>query len=318
MVRGTEALMDKLLIVGVESLCGSNLALALEDRFSVCGVSREGSFRPDGLETVVLRRDDVPGLTHHVTDLAPRWIVYCPLTAVSSWDLDPAVPSIVDESAAARALADWSAANDARLTLLSTDAVFAGPRMFHMEDSPAAARGIWPDAARRMEQAVAGTGALVVRSHVFGWSPQEDSFAEQVWSACTDRRAMAVDGRRHASPLLITDLADSLIKAYRAELQGLRHVAGSERLSPFRFACELAAALGLPGPQAAKPSPTETDSMDRAETSLSSLRAQSELDLSLPLLREGMQRFAAQAENGWRDRLRGEAWEPTVSPRRAA
>ncbi len=308
--------MDKLLIVGIESLAGSNLALVLEDRFAVTGIARDGSVRLEGIDTVVVRRDDRPGLERQVADANPRWIVHCPLTAVSCWDLDPAMTSMVDESQAARWMAHWCADHDARFTVL--DAVFAGPRMFHMEDSAAEAAGVWADGARRIEAALKGTNALVVRSHVFGWSPQEDSFAEQVWSACTDRRPMAVDGRRHATPLLITDLADVLVKAYHAELHGLLHVAGSERTSPFRFACELAAALGLPGPQTAVVAGCDTDALDRAETSLSSLRAQYELDLTLPLLREGMQRFAGQAENGWRDRLRGEAWESTISPRRAA
>jgi dTDP-4-dehydrorhamnose reductase len=313
-----EALMDKLLIVGIESLSGSNLALALEDRFVVSGVSRDGSFQLEGVETAVMRRDDLAGLEYHVAETAPRWILHCPLTAASSWNLDPAMTSISDESAAAVSMANWAAANDARLTVLSTDVMFAGPRMFHAETSPTGASGVWPDGARRMEQAVSNTNALVVRSHAFGWSPQEDSFAEQVWSACTDRRPMAVDGRRHATPILITDLAEFLAKAYQADLQGIWHIAGAERTSPFRFACELAVALGLPGPQAAMPNNGNAESLDRAETSLCSRRAQHELDLSLPLLRDGLQRFAAQAENGWRDRLRGEAWETAISPRRAA
>jgi dTDP-4-dehydrorhamnose reductase len=274
--------------------------------------------RLEDVETMIVRRDDLAGLEHCVSEVTPRWILHCPLTAASSWDLDPAMSSITDETGAAASMARWAAAHDARFTLLSTDAVFAGPRMFHTEASPLGASGVWPAAARRMEQVVAGTNALVVRSHVFGWSPQEDSFTEQAWSACTDRRPMAVDGRRHATPLLITDLAEFLAKAYQAELQGLRHIAGSERTSPFRFTCELAVALGVPGPQTAIPATSNAEFLDHAETSLCSRQAQHELDLSLPMLREGMQRFVAQAENGWRDRLRGEAWEPTISPRRAA
>ncbi len=93
--------MDKLLIVGIESLSGSNLALALEDRFLVSGVSRGGFFQLEGVETKVVRRDDLAGLEHCVAELAPRWILHCPLVAASSWDLDPAMSSVSDESAAA-------------------------------------------------------------------------------------------------------------------------------------------------------------------------------------------------------------------------
>lgn len=310
--------MDKLMIVGTESLAGSNLALALEDRFVLSGVSRDASVQVEGVDTVVVRREDLAGLAAQVAKAAPQWIIHCPLTAASSWDTDPATPTVCDESVAAVQLADWAREQGARLTVLSTDAVFAGPRMFHAEDAPAVAGGPWPVAARRVEESLHGTAALVVRSHVFGWSPQEDSFAEQIWSACTDRRPLAVDGRRHATPLWIGDLAEFLVKAYRAEVDGLWHIAGLERTSPFRFACQLSTAFGLPAPIAAAPSTADSDLLDSAETSLCSRRARRELELALPLLRDGMKRFAEQVDSGWRDRLRGDAWETATTPRRAA
>lgn len=310
--------MEKLLIVGTESLAGSNLALALEDSFEVCGISRDSAAQLDGVDTAVVRREDLAGLAAQVELAAPRWIIHCPSTAAASWDTDPSMAKVADESVAAVQLTDWAHEHGARLTVLSTDAVFAGPRMFHAEDFPATASGPWASAARRVEEALRGTAALVVRTHAYGWSPQEDSFAEQIWSACTDRRPLAVDGRRHATPLWIGDLADFLVKAYRAEVDGLWHIAGAERTSPFRFACELAGAFGLPAPSAAATTSADPDALDQAETSLCSRRARRVLELSLPLLREGLRRFAAQADSGWRDRLRGDAWEPATTPRRAA
>ena len=152
--------MDKLLIVGIESLSGSNLAFALEDRFVVSGVSRDRSLQLEGIDVCVVRRDDLAGLEKHVAAVAPRWILHCPLSAASSWDLDPAVSTVSDESAAAVTLADWAAKHDARLTVLSTDAVFAGPHMFHEEGSPPTASGVWPEAARWEESAFVDKTAL--------------------------------------------------------------------------------------------------------------------------------------------------------------
>jgi hypothetical protein len=42
------------------------------------------------------------------------------------------------------------------------------------------------------------------------------------------------------------------------------------------------------------------------ETSLNTYRARRELESPLPLLREGLARFAEQAANGFRDRLAGQ------------
>jgi dTDP-4-dehydrorhamnose reductase len=247
----------------------------------------------------------------------PRWVIFCPVVSASSWDLSGWRQDLPDETNVAARLAAWRQEQDAALTVLASDTIFAGPRMFHEETSAATATGPWAEAARKLEQVLAGSETLIVRSHPYGWSPKEDSFCEQLWNAAIDRKPVALDGRRHATPLLASDLAEFLLRARQNELRGTLHVAGAERASPFRFASEMASALGLAGPQAV--ATTVEDALgELAETSLSCRLARKELGLSAPLLREGLARFAAQVENGWRDRLRGESWTPAASSRFAA
>ena len=88
-------------------------------------------------------------------------------------------------------------------------------------------------------------------------------------------------------------------------LQGLWHVTGAERSSPYRLACQLAAASGLSlgrSPLGMVEAPETADCSN--ETSLSSRRARRSLDMPMPMLREGLQRFAEQATSGWRERSR--------------
>jgi dTDP-4-dehydrorhamnose reductase len=309
--------MEELLIVGVESVAGSNLALSLEDRFHLSGVALEGAPALEGLDIVALDRGDLPGLAARLGERPPAWIVFCPLVAAGTWDLAAQSQPVVDESPTARLLADWSAGHDAQLTVVATDAVFAGPRMFHDEDSPALATGPVAEAAGKLEAALADTAALVARTHVYGWSPRQNSFCEQLWSAAVDRRPVAVDGRRHATPILASDLAEFLLRARQLQLRGLWHIAGAERTSPYRFACELATALGLPAAPAAQ-CDEDVAVLDQMETSLCSRRARRKLEMPLPMLGEGLDRFAAQADSGWRDRLRGESWDPATPTRFAA
>lgn len=87
-------------------------------------------------------------------------------------------------------------------------------------------------------------------------------------------------------------------------LQGLWHVTGAERSSPYRLACQLAAASGLSlGAVRWAWSSAETADCSN-ETSLSSRRARRSLDMPMPMLREGLQCFAEQATSGWRERSR--------------
>ena len=117
------------------------------------------------------------------------------------------------------------------LTVLSTDAVFTGPRIFHDEFSVSTASHSIALAARRIKRTVEEGGGLVVRTHAYGWGAieSEPSFAEKVWQALSEGRASLVDPHRSATPILATDLAELLDRAYQRGLRGLYHLAGAAR-----------------------------------------------------------------------------------------
>jgi dTDP-4-dehydrorhamnose reductase len=219
--------------------------------------------------------------------------------AAAAWDpgIEPAAAQ--REAVVAGRLADAVAALGSRLTVISSDAVFAGPRMFHEETANTATT---PRAlqVRAMERAVEHAPALVVRTHAYGFAPATTAagFAQRALAAIEPGRAVAADGRRHATPILASDLAELLERAFELRLHGLYHMAGAERTSPYRFASELAAAFALETPRF---DVEAGGSALDAETSLSSKLARRVLGVSTPGLREGLERFSAQAHNGWRD-----------------
>jgi dTDP-4-dehydrorhamnose reductase len=250
-----------------------------------------------------------------ILDHRPHWIVHCGPLCASSWDAPAEAPSARDGGRTARRLALLAAEAGSRLTILSTDAVFAGPRMFHAETDPALDQGPGARAALGLEQAVRDSDALVVRTHAFGWSPAgiKSGFAERLWQRVREGASCPASPHCHATPILATDLAELLWLAYRRRLAGLYHIAGAERTSQRRFAAELAAAFGL----AQAPSPMlegPFDSSEARETSLDTRRARRGLQRGMPMLRDGLERFAQQAVNGFRARLQS----PSPLPAREA
>jgi dTDP-4-dehydrorhamnose reductase len=192
----------------------------------------------------------------------------------------------------------------ARLTVISSDVVFRGPRMFHDETSAPGNTSDWSQAVLAMEHAVAASRALVVRTHAFGWSPVEAhaDFAETVVGNLLSGRDKCADGCRHATPLLATDLARCLRRAYELHLEGPYHIAGAERTSPFRFAREMAAAFGLQFTCTPDEVTCVGQSMHQ-ESSLSSKRARRRLEMTMPMLADSLARFAAE-RHGHRERAR--------------
>jgi len=286
--------MDRLLITDVKGLLGASLAAALADRFEVLGLGNEAP-ADSGCRMIRLPgASDCPAV---VRDTAPQWIIHCGSFAHSSWDLDESQPPF-DHAADLSPLAAIASNLACRLTVLSTDAVFTGPRMFHAEESPLREENALARTVRELESVAVDAGALVVRTHAYGWNAAaaDQGFAQRVWNALDRGQPLRLNAGRHASPILADDLAELLLRAYRRDLRGLYHIAGGERANQHRFAVELAAACGF-DPAEIAPLSQETVAgcrKPREETSLDSRRARHALQTHMPLLREGLTRFASR------------------------
>ncbi|NUQ64855.1 MAG: sugar nucleotide-binding protein [Pirellulales bacterium] len=297
-----------LLVTGIDRLVGANLALRLSNRFRVTGVYQELPVSLAGCQAARCPASDPSGLVYLARDLAPHWIVHCGSIARASWDFADASVDPEVELRVCDTLVGVSRAVGSRLTVLSTDAVFAGPRMFQSEDDEADGCSRLAETASQVEQKLRTTEALVVRTHAYGWAPSgcQPGFAERVWQALSQGEFFEADPHHHATPLLAADLADLLARAYRRGLRGLYHIAGAERVSAYRFACHLASVFGLPNTLSSSEPflPEFPEANGLQEASLQTRRARSDMARSMPMLCEGLERFADQTHNGFRAALR--------------
>lgn len=298
-------LSERILVVGVDGLVGANLALTLSDRAKVFGLHQHRAVELDGCQTAPWKPGDPGELEAVIRQHRPHWIVYCGPMACSSWDIPDRAFDGEGESRIISRLARLCGEESISLAVVSTDAVFAGPRLFHGENDATHSLEPFTQAVLQAEKALGPMEGLIVRTHAYGWGPVEPEagFAAQVWQSLTEGTSCALDPHCHATPILATDLAELLWLAYRGGLRGVRHVAGAERSSAYRFGAELATVLGVSN------RPTSADDgsreMDLArETSLDARLAGRELGRPMPWLRDGLERFAEQAVNGFRGRFR--------------
>jgi dTDP-4-dehydrorhamnose reductase len=323
----------RLIVTGVEDALGGNLALALSQQFAVLGLYHRRAISLEGCQTAPWRPDDEADWKATICRESPRWIIHCGPLARSSWDVLPEVPDGAREGRLWLALAGMAEKREARLTVLTTDAVFAGPRMFHAEDSPAGSCRPLGRAAIEAERYLKHSPrVLLARTHAFGWSPpgEELGAVGRVWTSLLSGGREPLEVDRHATPILAADLAELLGDAYRRQLTGLYHLAGAERVTPHQFARQLARAFGLPGefptahagekgdrhllceapggpfrqkvPVPFFPAGGETPPLD--ETSLATGLARQALGRPMPMLREGLDRLVQQTHQGYRSRFR--------------
>jgi dTDP-4-dehydrorhamnose reductase len=298
--------VQKLLIHGIDTLVGANIALALRDRFEITGLAATDDGQLAGCQILACPRGHTEQLIERVQAVEPQAIVACGPLSRGSWDLDAdANIDARQEVELASTLAKVAQQLRAHLSLVSTDAQFAGPRMFHSESSPALATLPAATAARTLCNALTGAEALVIRSHVYGWSPAENQtcFAQRVWEQLAIGGRSAVDARRYATPILASDLAELYCKALQVRLTGVFHITGAERTNQYRFAAEVAVAFGFTGRQVNLIPPEVASRAYVDETSLNTRAIRRALETPLPMLREGLSRWATEALLGRRDEL---------------
>jgi len=299
--------MERLLIVGIDTVVGANLATHLSDKFHVFGLSGSEEIAIEGCETAMLPLADASTTRQAVALHRPDHVVLCQAAGDSSWHRAGAS----DFRTAANATQHWieaTLAAEKRLTLISSDAVFTGPWMFHTESCDSFCPASEAQTLRALEEAALknSSSALVVRTHAYGWSPQLDGgWIDSLLAALEGDQAPIFDCVAHATPILATDLADVLAAAWNAGLNGIYHVAGAERTNPHAFACALARVFDLAPPQAVSLAPTASPPTGYAlgESSLHTRSIRKALGIGMPMVVEGLERLRAQHDEGFDHRF---------------
>lgn len=301
--------MDKILVAGVNTVVGANLAEALSSQHSVVGVSFNSKVSLPSCQTEAETPRKPAAVLEMLQRIQPGRVVLCGIGAESSWD-ESQRPQQAD---VAQAKAWIDAAHDlgCRLTLISSDAIFTGPWMFHAENSHSVCPSTEAGLLQQIEQHAAATSAdtLIVRTHAIGWTAgSKQGWLETLLSELERGMIGSVDFARHGTPMLASDLADILQKSWESGLVGTHHIAGAERVSPRKFAMRLAAHFRLPTPA----SPIAGSLADRTtgfgcgETSLQTRKIRRALGIPLPLLDESLDRLYQQHMSGFRARMSGQ------------
>jgi dTDP-4-dehydrorhamnose reductase len=292
------------LIVGVETVVGANLAAAWSARHRVLGVASDPRVSVPGGNLIEIDSSSAETVRQGLQLSGATHVVLCGAAARSTWE----GKTITGMPANPETWAMATANAGIHFTLISSDAIFTGPWMFHDEDCESICSSDEAVAFRESEQRVlsANPQALVVRTRAFGWSPLgSEGWLESLLSSLENHRPIELDPFCHATPIHASDLADYLEAALLDELSGVYHIAGAERVNPHQFVNRLAALFGLDAPQShsirvltARPT-----GFARGETSLQTSRFRREYDCTMPMLNEGLARLLEQHESGYREQL---------------
>ncbi|MBL4882934.1 MAG: sugar nucleotide-binding protein [Planctomycetaceae bacterium] len=294
--------LKTLLIYGVESVAGANIANTLSEHYHVVGIAIGQC--PEIEHCQMLSGEaalDPPG--HILKDLNPDYVIDATCCGDSAWNPDLEIGDEYQCSLAVERAAICQRLGS-KYTLLSSDAVFAGPWMFHEEGSEFSCS--FPQGKRliQLEDDVrqACSDSLIVRTNLFGWNWLENKTG---WIESLLHRMQMTSGAchelsfpGHATPIFTTDLAWILARGFEENLTGTFHICGAERVNRQQFASKLAETFNINWHRESFSnehfSLSERNHFACGETSLQTRNIRKSLCVAMPTLTAGMALLLSQ------------------------
>jgi dTDP-4-dehydrorhamnose reductase len=136
----------------------------------------------------------------------------------------------------------------AKLIYISTDYVFDGKKgLYNEEDKPNPVNyyGLTKLEGERQVIEYSNNYAILRTSVLYGWHPWKQNFATWVINQLKQDKETKVVDDHYNTPTLVDNLAEITIEVTEKDRRGLYHASGSERISRYEFAKQIARTLNL-------------------------------------------------------------------------
>src|SRR5262252_1193237 len=294
-----------MLVTGASGLLGASLLTCARDcGLEVVGICHRHLVRLPGVETVSEDLTNIESARHLLERLRPTAIIHCAAATDVDWCEDHPEEAEKLNATLSGELASMAAELRAQFLYVSTDAVFDGDKGNYCEEDEPAPLSAYARSKWHGEQVVLvrNAQAAIARVTLYGWNAQEKlSLAEWIVQRLMEGAEVPGFTDVYFTPILATDLAESLLAMVKQNLVGTYHVAGAERISKFEFARCLAEVFGF---HPSSITPTQlAEAKLRAprprDASLNTTKFREAAQRSLPDVEAGILRFREQRNNGY-------------------
>jgi dTDP-4-dehydrorhamnose reductase len=241
--------MSHYMVTGASGLLGLNFALAVDGRqHQVTGVDYRN---PLGWINFKTRQADLieAGIIERLFDeIKPEVILHCAAMAnVDDCEKRPQDAQRVNADLPGE-LAIAAKKHSVKLVHISTDAVFDGQKGNYTEEEDPEPLSVYARTKREGERAVisANSQALIARVNFYGWSISGSrSLAEFFVNNLSEGRDVKGFTDIRFCPMMVLDLAATLVESVEKDLIGLYHSVGPESMSKYDFGLAIARQFGF-------------------------------------------------------------------------
>jgi dTDP-4-dehydrorhamnose reductase len=233
------------LITGASGLLGSKIVKVATDHFRVIPLHNTKPLHAQSLKLDITKADEVSSLFHK---LKPYAVIH----AVSETNVDKCETE--KENAwkinvqGTQNIASVSSKLGAKLVYISTDYVFDGEKgNYNEEDEPNPINyyGVTKFEGEKRIMENCENYAILRTSVLYGWHPWKQNFVTWVINQLKQNKEIAVVQDHFNTPTLADNLAEMIVETLQNDLSGLHHASGSERISRYDFAKQIAKTFNL-------------------------------------------------------------------------
>ncbi len=305
--------MSRFLVTGASGLLGLNFALAVDGKnHQVTGVDNRN---PLGWVNFKTRQADLTekGMLDHLLDeFQPEVILHCAAMAnVDECEKHPDDAKTVNAILPGE-LAHAAARHQVKLIHISTDAVFDGQRGGYTETEEPKPLSVYARTKRDGEMAVLNTNAdaLVARVNFYGWSISGTrSLAEFFVNNLSAGKAVKGFTDVLFCPMMVLDLAATLLEAVKHDLKGIYHCVGPQGMSKYDFGVAIAREFGFDESLVTPASVTDSGltAARSPNLTLATEKLTEALGHPLPAFEQGLTKFFDQYRHGFPELIKSMA-----------
>lgn len=238
----------KVLFTGGSGLLALNWAAAVAGRYDVVLGLHSRKISVPGMVTEAIHLDDTEVLESDIERLNPGIVIHCAaLTNVEECEADPSLADRVNVQLAER-LATVCRKKNIRFVFISTDHVYSGKQSMRTEDEPVEVLNEYARSKASAEQAVMhiDSSALIIRTNFYGWGTDyRYSFSDFIISNLRKQLPVFLFEDVFYTPILIEELAHTVMELVEKKASGIFNVVGNERLSKYDFGKRVAEVFEL-------------------------------------------------------------------------
>jgi dTDP-4-dehydrorhamnose reductase len=290
-----------ILVTGASGLLGTSILTRAPQRAGgkVVGIARS-RLRVGKTAIQQLDLTTSAATQEFIYKLHPSTVIHCAAATDVDWCEDHPDEAHEINVIASQRLAQLAQELDAQFVYVSTDSVFDGHEGNYRESDIPHPLNVYAETKLSAERAVlkSHSSPLIVRVNFYG--SKKGKLADWIVDQLSTGKPIPGFTDVFFCPLLAQDLGDVIFEMLDAELTGIYHVVGSEKISKYEFAVRLATIFGF-NPDLVSPSLLNDAKLRAArprDLSLSSAKVSAALDRAMPDVDSGLQKFKRLRDSG--------------------